>query len=256
MKTDLPHLVLLHAFPLNATMWDWQVASLSHVCHVHALDLPGFGREPALEPGSFTMMRAAEHVLAKLEALGIHRCVLGGLSMGGYVAFECIRLFSHRIEGLVLADTKATADTRESRIGRRASADCIRRGDKAGYLDSLVLTVLGTTTRSSEPALVEHVRGVMEEAPDGSIVDALLGMAQRRDSTDLLSMITVPTGLIFGMEDDITTLDDARAMDALIPEATLTIIPRAGHLSNLESPVTFNRAVLDVVSAVAARRNA
>jgi len=251
MRATRPDLVLVHAFPLNAAMWDEQITSLSDICSVHALNLPGFGSKPEFAGDALTMIHAAEYVMLEIAKRGIDRCVLGGLSMGGYTAFECLRLFGDRIEGLILADTKATPDPREARIGRRASAERVARGDVKGYIEDLLVTVLGRTTRETRPDVVERVRGLMRAAPSRSIIAALIGMAGRRDSSDLLSSITVPTALIYGNEDGITTVEEGRMMAAAIPDATMTIIEGAGHLANIDAPDAFNDAVRALLRRIA-----
>ncbi len=251
MTTSDRHLVLLHAYPLNRTMWTPQIEGLRDIVSVHAFNLPGFGGEPGFDGQELTMARMAEFVEEQMTANGIDHCILGGLSMGGYVAFECLRLFGTRIDGLVLADTRADADSRQIRIGRRASAERVGRGDVDGYIDDLLVTVLGPATRRDKPEIVASVREMMAVAPPTSIIAALLGMAARRDSSEILPSVAIPVSLIFGADDGITTVAEGRLMYEAFPDATLTVIEDAGHLANLEQPEEFNRAVRDLISRVA-----
>lgn len=218
--------------------------------NIHAFNLPGFGGEPGLDGQELTMARMAEFVVEELTAFNIDRCILGGLSMGGYVAFECLRLFGERIDGLLLADTRADADSRQVRIGRRASVERIGRGEGEGYVDDLLQTVLGNSTRNERPEIVAEVRAMMMSAPTTSIIAALLGMAARRDSTDLLATLSIPVALIFGAEDGITTAAEGAMMKEAIPDSVLTIIEKAGHLSNIEAPEEFNRGMGALIGRV------
>lgn len=251
MNTIDQHLVLLHAYPLNRAMWRPQIDALGDIVNVHAFNFPGFGGEPGLDGQELTMARMAEFVLEQMTVNGIERCILGGLSMGGYVAFECLRLFGEKIDGLVLADARADADSRQIRVGRRASAERVGRGDVEGYIDDLLVTVLSPGTRGERPQIVAEVREMMSSTPPTSIISALLGMAARRDSTDLLPSLTMPVALIYGADDAITTVAEGTMMHETIPDSTLTVIDNAGHLANLEAPEPFNSAVRELIHRVA-----
>jgi len=250
MPSTPPPLVLIHAFPLHSGMWEPQREALSGVVDIVTPDLPGFGNAPGLDDESFTMDRAAHYLGRDLEARGIDRFILGGLSMGGYVAFACLRQFRERIAGLILADTRASADSEEGQAGRYASAERIGRGEFDAVVEELLEKLLSRKTRSERPELVERVRRIMLETLPESAVAAQLGMAARIDSTDMLASIDVPTALIFGAEDAITTVEEGKAMAEKIPNARLHILPDAGHLSNLEDPEGFNAAVRELIEAV------
>ncbi len=245
-----PTLLLLHAFPLHSAMWEPQ-GSLADRAELYAPDFPGFGYEPGLDGESFTMEMAAQFIHQQLDARGIDRCVICGLSMGGYVALACWRMFPERIAGLILADTKASADTEDARKARYDGVERIGRGDFDGYIDETLGKVLAEQTRASQPDVVRAVKHIAFGSPSESAVGALLGMAARPDSTPLLSTISVPTALIFGEHDAVTSIDEGKKMAGMIPGAELTIIEEAGHLSNLENPDAFNRAVLALLDRVA-----
>lgn len=249
--SERPTLLLLHAFPLNGSMWEPLRRELQAHADVLTPDLPGFGAAPGLDEESFTMEQAARHVEGLLDAHDIRRCVLGGLSMGGYIALECWRLFPERISGMILADTKATPDDEEGRRVRYAAAERIGRGEYAEYVEEQLERLLSEKARDERPELVDRVRGMMLATIPESAVAGLLGMASRRDSTELLATIDVPVALIFGERDAVTKLEEGRRMAEAIPEATLTTIAGAGHLSALENPEEFARAVTEAMMNVA-----
>lgn len=248
---NLP-LVLIHAFPLNGRMWRPQRDAFGLGVTLLTPDLPGFGTEPGLDEEGLSMERMALFVGHQLDSRGIDRCILGGLSMGGYVAFACLRAMRERIAGLVLADTRAAADDEETRKGRAAAMERIGAGEYEAYCDVLLQKLLAETTRRTRPDIVDEVRGIMRHAHPESASAALLGMLSRPDSRDLLASIDVPTAVIVGEHDAITAVDESRAMADAIPDATLTVIPGAGHLSNLENPEAFNDALRSLVARVAA----
>ncbi len=234
---------MIHAFPLNSAMWEPQRAALAEHADIITPDLPGFGEQPRLDGEEFSMELAARFIEHSLDSQNIGRCVIAGLSMGGYIALACWRLFPERITGLILADTKASADSEEAREGRYKAAERIGGGEYDSYIDETLQRLLAESTRRERPNVVEAVRTIIYSSQPESIVPPLLGMAARPDSTPILPTISVPVALIFGEHDAITTVDEGRAMEEAIPDATLTIISNAGHLANIENPEEFNSAV-------------
>jgi pimeloyl-ACP methyl ester carboxylesterase len=240
--------VLLHAFPLNRTMWEPQIAALFGECRCIAPDLRGFGDSP--RSGPYSMDRYADDVVALLDALQIDRAVVGGLSMGGYIALALWRRHRNRIRALVLADTRSGADNDEGKQKRGELIALAQSEGSAAVADRQVTGLLGKSTREKQPELVDRIRSIMAgESPDG-IVGALEAMRNRPDSTPLLAGIDVPTLIVVGDEDVLTPPKEARAMHAAIRGSRLEVIPGAGHLSNLERPAAFNAALSDFVGSL------
>ena len=239
-----PTLVLLHAFPLTSAMWEPQHLLAEHI-PIHTPDFPGFGAAPGLDEEQFSMKLCARLIGEDLETRGIERAVICGLSMGGYVAFECWRLFPERIAGIILADTKASPDNDEGRRKRYDAVERIGRGEYAAYLDELFGSVLSEKTVRDHPEVKERIHAIASGVLPESAIAALLGMAARADSSDLLPSITVPTALIFGEDDRTTTVEEGKAMASALPDARLRTIAGAGHLSNMERPDEFNDAVME-----------
>ena len=231
-------------------MWEPQRAALSSHAGLFTPDLPGFGREPRLDGEPFSMDLAAAYIESQLDAQGIERCVLGGLSMGGYIALACWKLFPERIAGMILADTKAAADTEETREGRYRTAEKLGRGEYEDYVEETLGKLLSEGTRKDRPDVTDAVRTIIYSSQPESIVPPLFGMAARPDSTSLLPTISVPVALIFGEHDEITKVEEGKTMEQALPDATLTVIPGAGHLSNIENPEAFNNAVIELLRVV------
>jgi pimeloyl-ACP methyl ester carboxylesterase len=240
--------VLLHAFPLNRTMWEPQIAALFGECRCIVPDLRGFGDSPKSGPYSMDVM--ADDVIALLDALQIERAVVGGLSMGGYVALNLVRRYRPRVRALLLADTRAPADTPEGRQKRDELIAVARSEGAAAVAEKQITGLIGKSTREKQPELVDRIRGVMAgESVDG-IVGALEAMKGRADSTALLATIDIPTLVVVGEEDVVTPPKEARAMHEQIRGSRLEIIPGAGHLSNIERPAAFNAALSDFVGSL------
>src|SRR6185436_13611706 len=118
--------ILLHAFPLKADMWRAQLESVPQGWRFIAPDLRGFGRFLPPEGGRITMDDYAADVLALMDGLELDDAVIGGLSMGGYVAFAMYRQAPRRFTGLVLADTRSQADTPQARQVREQTRELVR----------------------------------------------------------------------------------------------------------------------------------
>jgi len=242
VRGDGPTLLLLHAFPLSLEMWDPQVEALADRWRVVRFDARGFGGSPP-GGGLLTMERIADDAAALMDHLALSQAVVCGLSMGGYAAFAMVRRHPARLSGLILADTRAEADTPEARQGRSQLSDAVRRDGAEAAVDAFLPKLLGETTKRERPAVVERVRGMILAAPPQGIRDGLAGLAARADSRETLRLVHVPTLVIVGEEDVITPPADAERMAASIAGARVVRIPGAGHLSNLEAPQEFNAAL-------------
>ena len=243
-------LVLLHAFPLHAGMWAPQLACLSSGRRVLAPDLRGFGASDApVGPARYTMVGYAETLAAFLDGLGLDQIVLGGLSMGGYVAFAFLRQYAERVAGLVLADTRAAADTAEV-FGRRSDQQYqVAGAGTTALLEVLLVGLLCPHTLAERPELVGHVRRLMDN-PAAGYIGALEAMKHRPDATGELSSISVPTLVVVGEDDALAPPTMARAMHESIPGSAFSVLPGAGHLSNLEAPDAFNAAVAELLERI------
>jgi 3-oxoadipate enol-lactonase len=240
--------ILLHAFPLNRSMWEPQIAALFGECRCIVPDLRGFGDSP--RSGPYSMDRFADDVVALLDALQIDRAVVAGLSMGGYVAFNLWRRHPARVRALLLADTRAAADTPEGREKRNDLIALARSEGAAAVAERQITGLLGKTTREKQPELVDRLRSLMGQESVEGIVGAAEAMRDRADSTALLARIDVPTLVVVGEEDAITPVKEARAMHEAIRGSRLEIVPSAGHLSNVERPAAFNAALSDFVGSL------
>ncbi|MDB4877012.1 MAG: putative hydrolase [Gemmatimonadetes bacterium] len=245
--TGLP-VVFLHAFPLNRTMWDPQVGALVAECRCIPIDFRGFGESTAVGP--YTIDRYADDVVGVLDTLQIERAVVVGLSMGGYVAFAMWRRHRARVRGLVLADTRAPADSAETVERRRAMIDAAEDQGSSAVANMQIAGLMGTTTRDKRPDIYDAVHRMMAQAPSGGIIGALEAMIERPDSTPTLATIDVPTLIVVGDEDVLTPAKDARIMQASLPGSRLEILQQAGHLSNVERPAAFNTVVSEFVGSL------
>jgi 3-oxoadipate enol-lactonase len=235
-------IVFLHAFPLNRTMWAPQEA-LSRQFRIITIDLRGHGESDA-PLWHYTLDQAADDVRVLLDHLAIRQAVFVGLSMGGYILFACYRKYPARMKGLVLADTRAQADTPEGKDGRFQMAQTAYKKGASSIADIMIPKLLSPATIQTRLEIVKSVRSMIEGNQISGIAGDLMAMAERPDSVPLLKQIACPTQIIVGELDQATPPSDARLMAEQIPGAQLAIIPNAAHLSNLEQPEEFNQIIV------------
>lgn len=244
-----PAVIFLHAFPLNQSMWNDQTSALSNRYRTITMDLRGFGGSDAPQ-GPYLMDQMAADVRALITALNIEQAVLVGLSMGGYISLAFCRDYPDAIRAMVLADTRAGADTPEARDRRLKSAVKAETDGAAAIAAEVVPSLLGRTSLESRPAVVERVRDMIEANSPVGIAGAQRGMAERVDSTTVVAAINFPVMVIVGAEDTLTPISEAEKLRDSIPGARLTIIEQAGHLSNVERPEEFNTVLKQFIDSL------
>jgi 3-oxoadipate enol-lactonase len=236
-----PTLVLIHGFPFDRRMWSNQLDELSEHRTVVAPDLRGRGLSPAEAEEGWTLDDYADDVARLIHSLGDAVAVdVGGLSMGGYIAFALIRRHPALVRSLVLMSTRAEADTPDVRKAREEQAELVRAEGTGALAEKLIPRLLG-------PDAPDAVRGLLEQmfddTPGATAAADLIAMRDRPDSTPDLGSIAVPTLVLHGDDDAIAPVDSARAMAGAIPGAHFASIPGGGHLTPLGKPVIANAAI-------------
>jgi 3-oxoadipate enol-lactonase len=244
--TDERTLVLLHAFPLGAGMWRAQQSAFPG-WRVVTPALPGF--DGSTNTAS-SMDAFAEDINAQLDRLGIGRAVIGGLSLGGYVAFGVVRQRPERVSALILADTRSGADGDQAREGRLRMLRTLETQGPSGVFEEMRPKLFGASTHATRLSVIEHARELVESQTPAAVEGAIRAMLDRPDSTPLLGTIAVPTLIVVGEEDAMTPPAESEAMHAAIYGSTLVRLPGAGHLSNLETPDAFNAAATAFLQAL------
>jgi 3-oxoadipate enol-lactonase len=231
--------LFLHAFPLGLVMWDHQAQALSPTHRVLRFDDRGFGGSP---PGDslLTMERIADDAAALLDHLSVSKATVVGCSMGGYAAFAMVRRHPDRIRALVLQDTRAGADSEEGRRNRAVLAERVLREGALAAAEAFLPRLIGETTHREHSEIGARLREIILGNSPRGIADALAGLAARADSFPTLREIRVPTLIVCGAEDVITPPSESEAMHQAIAGSQLKVVPRAGHLANLESAEAFN----------------
>ncbi|OPX78947.1 MAG: haloalkane dehalogenase [Methanosaeta sp. PtaB.Bin039] len=241
-------LLLIHGFMLDRTLWQPQIADLSQIYRVITPDLRGFGESSDTDGKAMTMEQYAADLKSLLDSVNLKQAVIGGISMGGYIALAFYAKYADRVKGLILANTRAVPDSDESRQLRLANARKV--GDVGpGFL---VKTMAPQMLKSPATAEIKiAVCSMMMRQRAAGIMSALRGMALRPDRTALLRNAAVPVLIVSGSQDALISPGESEAMHALIPKSRLEIIPGAGHLSNLDEALEFNRVICEFCTQVA-----
>ena len=234
----------IHGFPLASSIYEHQLA-IRNVRHVMP-DLPGFGQSRP-QGSDVSIDDYARICIDLLDHRGIDSAVLAGLSMGGYICFAIARLAPERMRGLILIDTRETADTEEARKGRYDSIEKVKKEGVRPIVESMLPKML---TAAAPTEMRDRVREIMMSSSPEGVCAALRAMATRPDSTPLLTEIKVPTLIIVGEQDAITPPADAERMAAAISGSRLVRIEGAAHLSNYEKATEVNGAIAKFVSGL------
>jgi pimeloyl-ACP methyl ester carboxylesterase len=235
--------VLLHPFPFARGIWSGLADVLAVRHRVVTVDARGFGESP-LGDRSYTVDDLADDLAALLAELGIARAAVLGMSMGGYAALAFAVRHPARLAALVLCDTRAGADSAETRKAREGAIGRIRATGSGPYLDGSLARLLSP---SAPPALVAFLRA-RAETRVASLIAGIEALRDRPDRTTQLGAIRVPTLAVRGSDDQVTPAEDMQQMAAAIAGATFVSIPGAGHLSHIEAPEAFQRALMPFLS--------
>ena len=241
-------LLFLHAFPLNRTMWAPQLSALVERSRCIAADFRGFGDSTVQPP--YSVEQYADDSARLLDVLHVDKVVLVGCSMGGYASFAFWRRHRQRVRALVLADTRAGADSPEGLERRRQLLKLARAEGATAVANAQIPNLVGRTTREKQPDTYDAVHRMIAQAPLDGIVGGIEAMMARPDSTATLALIDVPTLIVVGEEDVPTPVAESRAMHERIPGSRLEVIASAGHLSNLERPAAFNHVLTEFLVAL------
>ena len=235
-------LVLIHGFPLSARMWEPQLDLAGQGWRIIAPQLRGFDGPPA-DRVAASVDEYAGDVIDLLDALHIEQAVIGGLSMGGYVTFAMFRHAARCVRAMILADTRAQADTPEAIAHRRRMIQLVREKGASAAADELLPKLVGDRTRAARPGVVDALRAMILSNSVETITGAITALMTRPDSMALLPTIHCPTLIIVGDEDVLTPRALSEDIQRGIAGAELTVVPEAGHMSNMEQPAAFNEAL-------------
>ncbi len=237
-------ILFLHAFPLSAAMWQPQIEVLGKAGYT-VIAPNSFGIDGSPEQESWTFTDYANELASLLDSLKVERATVVGLSMGGYQAFEFYRLYPGKTISLVLCDTRAEADAPAALSAREEFISAVERKGAGEAAGRMIPNYFTNNTYTMRPDLAAQAEAMITKQSPAVINAAMRAIMTRSDATSLLSAIDCPVLVLNGEEDKLTTKETAESIHARIPGSQLRLLAGAGHISNLEKPEAFNRALLD-----------
>lgn len=235
-------MILIHAFPADQNLWQPQREGLKQHFRVITLDLLGFGKSASVDGKAITMTEYADEVRQLLDQLHIDKAVVGGESMGGYIALAFLEKYPERVSGLILSDTQSISDTDEAKAKRETSAEDVLTNGTAGLISGFMPKALSSNA-SLETR--QYLKSILDSQSPFAVASALRGMALRKDLSDVLAESNLPTLIITGNEDVVISPLQSDTMHRLARNSKLVKIADAGHLPSLEKPDEWNRAVIE-----------
>jgi 3-oxoadipate enol-lactonase len=241
--------IFIHGFPFTHKMWMFpggQTESLSGLNRLTAYDVRGHG-ESEIGQGIFTIEFLVDDLMAMMDHLKIRQAIVVGHSMGGYIALRAIERFPNRFKSLVLCNTKSVPDSNEAKIKRSAQIKMIRADGARVFAEEFMKGAVAPETFETKPDVVRTLQSMIERTAPLTLCGTLVALAARTDTTPALAGIQCPVLILSGEKDALATPSDAKAMKEKIPNAELQLIPKAGHMSNVENPEEFNKYLIDFI---------
>jgi 3-oxoadipate enol-lactonase len=248
MRGSGPPVVLLHPFPCHHEFWNPVAGALDSRYRLILPDLRGHG-DSEIGEGPALMQKHASDVTRVLEAAGVGKAAFIGCSIGGYILFEFWRRFRERVTSLALCDTRPQSDTAEGRANRLKAAAAVLEQGTEPFIESMIPKLMGRTTVSTRPDLVDGARAMMRKMSAEDICLVLRGMAERPDSVADLKSVNVPTLIVIGEEDVLSTVADGELMRQNIASSELKVIPKAGHYAPWEQPELVGKVLRQFLDA-------
>src|SRR5687767_1120600 len=246
---NTPVIIFIHGFPFNKSMWNVQMDTLKDNYRVIAYDIRGHGNSDA-GIDNFFIELFVNDLLRLMEALGIEKSILCGLSLGGYIALNAVLKYPDRFDGLILNDTQCIADTPEIKENRCIAIIRIKEKGVELYADEIIKNLVAPESFTKKKNIVATVREMIISTTKHSLYNTLHALADRKETCSRLQEINIPVLIMVGKEDKITPIAAGQLMHEKILNSMLKIIQHAGHLSNLENPTAFNTHLVKFLELV------
>lgn len=237
-------IVFLHGFPFDKTMWQEQMDYLKGTHRVIALDIRGFGKSTD-EESHLSIELFANDLILFIDKLALEKVIICGLSMGGFIALNAVKRFPSRFEALILCDTQCIADSHDVKANRYKAIEDIKEYGVANFNEAFIKKVFHEDSINNKPELVERLRSVVFSNSQHIICQGLVALTERSATCGFLNKLKIPTLIICGREDVVTPLEESKFMNKQIKGSVLHVINIAGHVSNLEEPIKFNKLLRD-----------
>jgi pimeloyl-ACP methyl ester carboxylesterase len=237
-----PAIIFVHAFPLSGEMWEQQVKEFEKDYWVITYDLRGFGNSEQ-EYALNTIDSHADDLFTIINELKINKPVICSLSMGGYILLRALERSQDSFKAAILCDTRSEADTNESKLNRAQQINQIKAGIIKTFYDNFFNNALSKKTIDGNKSTVRTLRNIAEKQEPTTVMETLMTLAARTDTTPFLENIHIPVLILVGEEDKLTPPELSVSMNRKIKGSELIAIPDSGHFPNMENPSAFNGAI-------------
>lgn len=236
-------LIFVHAFPLCSRMWDEQVSYFKDKYRVITYDVRGLGYSNNLDDYQFTMEELVNDFFNIIDSLKLDRVNACGLSMGGYILLRALVKDQERFSSIILSDTKSEGENNESLLNRSQSIIKIKSGGKNEFLNEFLKKLLSEESYKNNEKLRSFVREIMGWMDVNGLCAALIAIATRTNTFYQLKNISTPALILVGEKDTITPPTNSFFIKDNLQNAYMKKLQGAGHLSNMEAPEKFNKAI-------------
>lgn len=240
---NAPVIIFIHGFPFSKEMWNKQMEALREKFRVISYDIRGHGNSWS-GTDDFSIELFVKDLLALMDALEIEKVSLCGLSMGGYISLKAMENHPYRFDKLILCDTSCKADSPEAKEKRIKAIDGILENGVEQFAADSLKNFFAQESFITKKEVIEEVREIMVSTSEKSIIKTLIALSKRKETCSTLWKIKVPVLILVGEEDTITPPEAAQFMNEEINGSEMSVIEKAGHLSNLENPEQFNEQLI------------
>jgi 3-oxoadipate enol-lactonase len=235
-------IVFLHGFPYDHSMWQKQCDSFYENYFCVTYDIRGLGTSPAGN-GQFTMESFVDDLEIIIDELKLHKPILCGLSMGGYIALRAMERIQEKFSALILCDTRSEADNNDGKLKRGAGIKRITVEGIAPFTKDFITNCFGEDFKNNKGNDLKKIIERSSEYDPVGVKGSLLAMISRTDTTPVLSKINIPTLIICGEQDALTPPSVMKEMFHKINNADFVEINKAGHMTPIESPEEVNKTI-------------
>ncbi|MBZ0200492.1 MAG: alpha/beta hydrolase [Ignavibacteriaceae bacterium] len=237
-------IIFVHGFPYDHTMWEKTVDALKDNYYCVTYDIRGLGQSPT-GSGQYTIESFVDDLETIIDELKLKKPVLCGLSMGGYISLRAVERMEEKFAAVILCDTKPEADDNITKLKRAAGVKLLYENGAEEFIRAFVKNCFGTKYSEAQKSEYMKIEDYFAKGSPVAVSGCLIAMAARTDTTEALGKIKIPTLVICGEDDRLTPPAIMKQMAEKIKEAKFVLIPDAGHMTPIENPVEFNKAVTE-----------
>lgn len=235
-------IVFVHGFPYDHTMWKYQVEALKENYYCVSYDIRGLGQS-YIGDGQYTMEAFVWDLYSVIDGMHITQPIVCGLSMGGYIALRALEKEQDRFSGFILCDSRSESDSDDGKLIRSNAIDKINVEGVQSFVNDFVPKCFHSKTPERLSEMYEEMIKLTSSQNSIGVKGALIAMLSRRDTTQSLKEIKIPTLVLVGKKDALTPPIVMKEIAKEIKKSKFYIVPKAGHMTPLENPEFVNEKI-------------